>query len=105
MSNLPNESKSKESIHSQVLQEHKNYQNKLSENKINFQVHKQIHKEAYDSIFACDWLATIRNEDFPDGILCIFPVRWPTRRLEKNYELVDQLKSSYKIFEDLSFFE
>jgi hypothetical protein len=103
MSNLSNISY--EAIHNQVLSEHKNYQKKLAENKVNFKVHKQIHPEAYDSIFACDWFGTIKNEDFPDGILIVFPVKWPTRRLEKNYELVNELKKSYGIFEDLSFFE
>lgn len=92
-------------IHERVLAEHKNYQNKLAENKVDFKVFKQIHNEAYDSIFACDWLGSIKNEDFPEGILFVFPVKWPTRRLEKNYNMVEELKSQYKIFEDLSFFE
>jgi len=64
MANL--KTNSPEALHNQVLKEHKNYQNALLENKVNFQVHKQIHNEAYDSIFTCDWLGTIRNEDFPE---------------------------------------
>jgi len=98
-------SDSEEIIHQRVLSEHKNYQNKLAENNVNFKVYKQVHEDAHDSIFTCDWIGTIRNEDFPDGILFVFPVKWPSRRLEKNYQLVEDLKKSYKIFEDLTFFE
>jgi hypothetical protein len=96
---------STESIHQKVLSEHKNFQKKLEENNVEFKLYKQVHDEAYDSIFACDWIGTIKNEDFPEGILFVFPVKWPTRRLEKNYKLIEDLKSEYKIFEDLSFFE
>lgn len=94
-----------EEISQKVISEHKNYQNALKENSVDFKVYKQVHEKAYDSIFACDWFGSIKNEDFPEGILFVFPVRWPSRRLEKNYQLIEDLKKDNKIFEDLSFYE
>lgn len=96
---------SEEALNENIKNEHLNYQKVLKDNNVNHIVYKQKDKNAYDSIFACDWIGTIKNEDFPDGILFVFPMRWPTRRLEKNYEIVDNLRKDYAIVEDLSFFE
>jgi hypothetical protein len=92
-------------LRERILKEHRNYQNEIEKNNISHLVYKQVHEEAYDSIFACDWFGSIKNEDFPDGIFFLFPMRWPTRRLERNQEIIERLKNENKIFVDMTFFE
>lgn len=96
---------SPEELSNKIINEHKNYQKVLNDNNVNFKLFKQNDEKAYDSLFACDWIGTIKNSDFPDGIVFIFPMRWSSRRLEKNYKIVEELKKDYAICEDLSFFE
>jgi hypothetical protein len=96
---------SDEEIQTKVLQEHKNYQNALTKYGAKFKVVPQVHPDAYDSIYACDWCATLKNEDFPTGVLFVFPMHGKARSLEKNWALVEELKKNFEHFEDLSFFE
>jgi hypothetical protein len=92
-------------IQSKVIKEHQNYQEELKKWNIPLKVYPQINPEAYDSIFACEMVSGIKNEDFPEGILFMFPMRWPSRRIERNNEIIEELKQTYKYVEDLSYFQ
>jgi hypothetical protein len=102
---MPQQKFDQDFLKEKILNEHKNYQKELEKNKINYEVYKQVHEDAFDSIFACDWFGSIKNEDFPEGILFLFPMRWPTRRLERNQDIIDKLKKENKFFVDMTFFE
>jgi hypothetical protein len=72
---------------------------------IDVKVFDQAHKEALDSVFPNNWFSTHHDEDFPEGLLIIYPVKSPLRRLEKSPEIISYLKGLYKDFIDLSYLE
>lgn len=88
-----------------ALAEHKAFQKAVAENGGEPVVYKQFKEEAADSIFACDWLLTLRGPAFPEGLLVVFPMRWNSRRIEKNPTLISDLKKTYADFIDLSAWE
>lgn len=88
-----------------VLAEHKGFQNAISSNGGEAVVYKQFREEAADSIFACDWLLTLRGPAFPEGLLVVFPMRWGSRRIEKNPTLISDLRKTYADFIDLTAWE
>ena len=50
---------SPESIGEKALTEHRNYQAALKQHEIPFKVYKQLHPDAYDSVFVCDRAGSI----------------------------------------------
>lgn len=95
----------KEEISKKVYSEHKGFQSSLEKLGVNFRVYKQMDEKAVDSIYTCDWFCTIKNEDFPEGIFFLFPMKLSNRRIEKNPEIIKRLKSENKLFFDLTKYE
>jgi hypothetical protein len=102
---MNSESTSPATLNENAIREHMNFQLALTRLNVPFKVYKQQHPDAFDSIFACDWAGSIRNEDFPEGIVFLFPLKWPSRRKEKNEEILKDLLKTHKHFVDLSYFE
>jgi hypothetical protein len=74
----------------------------LESNGIKVEVRSQCNELAYDSVFPNNWLSTHRNKNIPDGLLVIYPMARESRRLERNPEIIAELKKEYKNFLDLT---
>lgn len=59
---------------------------------------------APDAIFP-DWFTTHRNSDIPDGVFILYPMKHPSRQLERDQEIIANLSKNYKYFIDLSCWE
>jgi hypothetical protein len=88
-----------------AYEEFNNFVNNLRNKHIEVLTYKQPFLEAKDAIFPNNWFSTHRNENFPDGLLIIYPMKNKSRRIEKNPEIIGKLKSEYKEFLDLSYLE
>jgi hypothetical protein len=88
-----------------ALLEFNSFTQLLKQFNVELETGKQKHATAADSIFLNNWFSTHKNEYFPDGLLIIYPVKAPTRRLEKTPELIELLRKEYKDFVDLSYLE
>ena len=63
---------------------------------IKVEVHKQQSEDLPDSVFP-DWFSTHRDPvAFPDGLLCTFPMKTPSREAEKNPNIIRLLEAEYK---------
>lgn len=69
-------------------------------------MHEFSRKEtkAPDAIFP-DWFTTHKNDDIPDGVFILYPMRHVSRQMERDQEIIEQLSKDYKYFIDLSNFE
>jgi hypothetical protein len=94
-----------ENIHNLASLEFRKFSDNLMRKNINTHVYQQLHEEAKDSIFPNNWFSTHRNKNFPDGLLIIYPMKSPSRRLERNPLIINNLKSQYKYFIDLTYLE
>lgn len=63
-------------------------------------VYEQADETAYDSIFP-DWFTMQRGDSIPGGVLTVFPMRFPSRRRERDDKIIEELKKSCKHFIDL----
>jgi len=77
----------------------------LKDAKVDVEFFKQKNDKAPDSVFLNNWFSTHKNENFPDGLLIIYPLKSPSRRIEKDSEIIENLRKIYKDFVDLSFLE
>lgn len=57
-----------------------------------------------DAVFP-DWIVTIRDENYPDGLLLVFPMRHMSRRNERKPEIINRLRQDYATVVDLSAYE
>jgi len=64
-------------------------------------VYDQHEQKAPDSIFP-DWFTIQRGNNIPDGVFTIFPMLYPSRRMERNPKIIEDLKKSAKHFIDLT---
>lgn len=87
------------------LQEFNQYVDMLRSNKVDVEVCIQKNPDAPDSIFLNNWFSTHKNENFPDGLLIVYPVKAVNRRLERDAEIIEKLRKEYAAFEDLSYLE
>lgn len=94
-----------EDVQSKALEEFNEYTSKLQAFKINHDVINQINPNAPDSIFLNNWFSTHKNENIPEGLLVIYPVKALNRRIEKISIIIETLKKDYKHFVDLSYLE
>jgi hypothetical protein len=92
-------------IREKALEEFENLATKIKEQKINITIYDQYIPEAYDSVFPNNWFFVVKKEYLPEGLLFIFPVKYKTRRMEKNPEIIRLIKDNVKYFEDLSYLE
>jgi len=59
---------------------------------------------AYDSMWP-DWFTTHRSENIPEGVFIVYPMRNPSRRLERNENIIKKIKELYNNCIDLSSLE
>jgi hypothetical protein len=88
-----------------ALKEFNEYLILLKENKVDYQIIKQKRADAPDSIFLNNWFSTHKNDNIPEGLLIIYPVKAENRRIERDQEIIDMLKKDYAHFVDLTFLE
>ena len=67
-------------------------------------VYDQEDPKAYDAIFP-DWFTIQRCDTIPGGVLTIFPMCHPSRRLERSPKIIEDLKKTCKHFIDLTYLE
>jgi hypothetical protein len=67
----------------------------LRMNFVGVMVYQQQAMGLPDSIFNNNWFSTHRNEDFPEGLLCIYPMRVPSREFEKNPHFIENEGAHY----------
>ena len=60
--------------------------------------------KAPDSIYP-DWFTVQRGPSIPDGVLTLFPMRYPSRRKERDEKIINELKKTCKYFIDLTYLE
>ncbi len=60
--------------------------------------------KAPDAIFP-DWFTTHKNDDIPEGVFILYPMKYVSRQLEKDKQIIEKLRENYKHFIDLSYFE
>jgi hypothetical protein len=60
--------------------------------------------KAPDSIFP-DWFTTHKNSDIPEGVFILYPMKHPSRQVERDLEIIKELRKQYKHFIDLSYWE
>jgi hypothetical protein len=94
-----------EDIQKLALKEFNEFAKCVEDAGVSLMVYDQCHEDALDSVFPNNWFSTHYNEDFPEGLLIIYPIKSPARRLEKNKVIIDYLKNTYKDFLDLSYLE
>ncbi len=85
--------------------EFQNYVEKLKEKNVEVITYPQCHDDAIDSIFPNNWFSTHKNENVPEGILIVYPMKSALRRLERNPKIIEDLKKEYKHFIDLTEYE
>jgi hypothetical protein len=61
-------------------------------------------KDAPDSVFP-DWFTCYKGEAIPEGVLILHPMKYQSRRNERQPEIIKQLSRSYKHIIDLTHFE
>lgn len=64
-------------------------------------VYNQEDPEACDAIFP-DWFTMQRGNSIPGGVLTIFPMKYPSRRKERNPKIIEDLKKQCEHFIDLT---
>jgi hypothetical protein len=94
-----------ENIQEDALNQFINFTQRLQDNSISVIVYDQVHENAVDSVFPNNWFSTHKNENFPEGLLIIYPLKSKLRRLEKNPKIIEDLKKNYKHFIDLTYLE
>ncbi len=85
-------------------EEHKGYIKKIMKAGVNVQLYVQHNEKALDSVFP-DWFTIQRGNVAAEGLLTIFPMCHPSRRLERNPALIAELRKECKYFVDLSALE
>jgi len=77
----------------------------LREKQVAVEVYDQPCSEAVDAVFPNNWFSTHKNQFLPEGLLIIYPMKSPLRRLERNPIIIEKLKKNYKKFLDLTYLE
>jgi len=52
-----------------------------------------------------DWFTTHKNDDIPEGVFILYPMKHLTRQLERDAAIIAKLRENYKHFIDLSHWE
>jgi hypothetical protein len=42
-----------------------------------------------------DWFTTHKNDDIPEGVFILYPMKHKTRQLERDEEIIEKLKKNY----------
>lgn len=73
---------------------------------VGIKVHEFKHKDgaAPDAIFP-DWFTTHKNDDIPEGVFILYPMKYRSRQLERDDEIISRLRQNYKHFIDLTGWE
>ena len=90
---------------SAYLDQFLNYKQILIDNGISVEHWVHPDPRAKDCIFANNWFTTLAQPDVRVPTLILCPMRHPTRRLERNYEFVEKLRSRYANVINLTHYE
>ena len=70
---------------------------RLRHSGVEVQVHMQQRDDLPDSVFPNNWFSTHRDPiAFPNGLLCTYPMKVPSREAEKNPHIIKQLEADYE---------
>lgn len=64
-------------------------------------VYNQAHLDAIDSVWP-DWFTMQRGDNIPDGVFSLFPMRYDSRRKERDVKIIEDIKKTCKHFIDLT---
>jgi len=81
-----------EDVQAKAILEFNEYIMLLDKFNISYETISQINQNAPDSIFLNNWFSTHKNENIPEGLLIIYPIKALNRRIEKCPEIIDKLK-------------
>eukprot|EP00347_Sterkiella_histriomuscorum_P008666 403344226 len=88
-------------ISQRAIDEFRRFKDTIEKNGIEVKVFTQLNPDLPDSIFVNNWLSTHRNDEIPNGMVVLYPMKVPTREKEKNPQIIKQLSSQYSVFLDL----
>ena len=88
----------------QAQKEFDNFKNTLQNSGIKVMEFVRNESKAPDAIFP-DWFTTHKNEDIPEGVFILYPMKHPSRQLERDQQIIEELSKNYKHFIDLSTWE
>ena len=88
----------------QAQLEFDNFKATLEHSGIKVQEFSRKESRAPDAIFP-DWFTTHKNDDIPDGVFILYPMKHVSRQLERDQEIISKLRKDYKYFIDLSEWE
>ena len=91
-------------INMKAKRKHFEYMMNINTCRINTMIFDQVNPIAYDSVWP-DWFTTHKSDNIPEGVLIIYPMKTHSRRLEKDQNIINKLRSEYKYFIDLSYLE
>ena len=91
-------------INMKAKRKHFEYMMNINACRINTMIFDQVNPIAYDSVWP-DWFTTHKSDNIPEGVLIIYPMKTHSRRLEKDQNIINKLRSEYKYFIDLSYLE
>jgi hypothetical protein len=76
----------------------------LTKSGIRVKVFENHSNNTPDAIFP-DWFTTHKNDEMPEGIFILYPMKHKSRQLERDQEIIDSLRKDYKYFIDLTKWE
>lgn len=83
---------SHDEINTQAITEHRNLRAAIEEAGIEVTNHFQQEEDLPDSVFPNNWVSTHQYPGLiDDKIVCVYPMKCPTRQREVNYKIVDEL--------------
>eukprot|EP00347_Sterkiella_histriomuscorum_P004730 403359327 len=85
----------------QAIEEFQLFKETIQANGVDVVSYKQQTPELPDSVFPNNWFSTHKNEDFPDGLFVLYPMKADTREREKNPTLIKTESQNYKHFLDV----
>ncbi len=91
-------------IHDVAKAEHDSYVETIVKAGVGVKVFKQPSRDAVDAVFP-DWFTVQRGNISSEGVLSVFPMRFETRRKERDNTIIDELKKGCKHFIDISYME
>ena len=88
---------------SKIHQEFENLKTSIQKSGIEVVEYKQMSDDMPDSVFPNNWISThiIKHQNKNHRLMIVYPMRWPSRQKERNPQIVEDLRPSYKHFIDL----
>ena len=88
-----------------AAKEHQDLVQKIEENGVSVVKYKQQADDLPDSVFPNNWVSIHKYPDTLDeGMVCVYPMKVPTRQREVNYDIVRDLSTEEGHIVDLTHF-